>query len=144
MAVEGKLTGWLELIAASAVARGEALDLAFKQLCNENPNVERTDAVWNTDFTVPFQFQLTAWEETAPDFVEALDVELAPLLGLNEYLMFEEKVRYGARSATVRTILVTGNGTTYHDSRKWQKDLLEQAGIEVDASLSDSAEIDEG
>lgn len=52
---------------------------------------------------------ITCWDEPAPNFA-ALLRPLSDLMAEDEYLYFEEKVKFGHRGRTLRALLISGVG----------------------------------
>ncbi len=107
MAVEGKLTGWIELVSSTQLTRLDEIVGFMRKLAENDKSLEIVGL--ETDNGELAHADFTCWDEPAPNFATMLK-PLVDLLEEEEYLYFEEKVRFGQRGRTLRAILVTGVG----------------------------------
>jgi hypothetical protein len=144
MAVEGVLTGWIELVSATQLIRLDEVKAALKKLADDNPSLEivRLDAE-NDELS---HADITCWDEPAPNFA-ALLRPLVDLLEEEEYLYFEEKVKFGHRGRTLRALLVSGVGVFKAEQdalilllQERNNELSELNDDEEDESLGDNEE----
>ena len=132
MAVEGRITGWVELLDASEIMEAKRVNDLLNNLGAGDENWEAEPAKWNKSFNLPFEYEVTYWEEPMPDMASKLE-GVAELLAEGEYLIFEEKTRHVFNTEnSYRMILVVKDhvqfllGATFLDKFK---EALEQAAL---------------
>ena len=126
MAVEGKLTGWIELVSATELTREAEILAFFDKLAKDNKNLSVNQGAFSAE-----EASFVCWNEPAPNFASVLK-PLVDLLETNEYLYFEEKVRIGDRGRSLRAILVSGVGVF-----KAEEDALTMLLQQRDAALQE-------
>ena len=136
MAVEGKLTGWIELVSATELTREAEILAFFDKLAKENKSLEVNKGAFSSE-----EASFTCWDEPAPNFASALK-PLVDLLEMNEYLYFEEKVRIGDRGRSLRAILVSGVGVFKAEENALVL-LLQQRDIAMKEIEDDNPDIDD-
>lgn len=107
MALEGTLTGWIELISSTKLARLHEVKAALEKMAADNKNLEIVRLeIENDDLA---HADITCWDDPAPNFA-AVFRPLVDLLAPEEFMYFEEKVKFGHRGRTLRAVLVSGVG----------------------------------
>lgn len=121
-----EIRGWIELVDSSPFIRASDVakmleGLMFKTGCEADPLI-LDEAETN------FISYRAIFVDIPPDLAEVL-VPLSEVLHAEEYLVFEEKVRFGHREDTLRVIVVSGTGVYSVDSKKIKNEAMKLAGL---------------
>jgi hypothetical protein len=134
MAVEGTLTGWIELVSSTQLTRLNEIVVIMRKLAEDDKSLEIVGLeAANTELA---RADFTCWDNPAPNFA-ALFRPLVDLLEEEEYIYFEEKVKFGQRGRTLRAILVTGVGIF-----KAEQDALILLLQERNSEISSESDVD--
>jgi len=140
MAVEGKLTGWIELVSATQLTRLDEIVGFMRKLAEDDKSLEIV-GLETTDGELAHA-DFTCWDNPAPNFTTVFK-PLVDLLEEEEYLYFEEKIKFGHRGRTLRAILVTGVGVFKAEQDAMILLLQERNGEMDDEDDLDAADLDE-
>jgi len=140
MAVEGKLTGWIELVSATQLTRLNEIVGFMRKLAEDDKSLEI--ARFESSDSELAHADFTCWDNPAPNFA-ALFKPLVDLLEEEEYLYFEEKVRFGQRGRTLRAVLVSGVGVFKAEQDAMILLLQERNGEMDDEDDLDAADLDD-
>jgi hypothetical protein len=134
MAVDRKLTGWIELVSATQLTRLNEIVGFMHKLAEDDKSLEIARLESSDSELAHADF--TCWDNPAPNFA-ALFKPLVDLLEEEEYLYFEEKVRFGQRGRTLRAVLVSGVGVF-----KAEQDAMILLLQERDSEMDDEDDLD--
>lgn len=129
MSVSGRLMAWIELIDCTTITDYERVNTVLDGLVVDDENWECEGVQWNDDKSMVIAYEVTYWNDVPPDFATLVD-NLVKALQPDEHMTFEEKVRFGQRTTTMRTLLVSGKGVFCCDSSCMMETLQEIAESE--------------
>lgn len=122
------LTGWLELVDCTAISNATAVNDQLQLIGSGNADVEALPVLWNNEFTYPIQFAVV-WSNISPELSETLLRPLCDELVAGEYLLFEEKTKYGLKSFTLQVLLVCSRGVYIANSALLVCEAKRMAGL---------------
>jgi len=144
MSAAGRITGWLELLDASEILEAKRVNDLINDLGSDDENWESEPMGWNSDFTLPMQYEVVYWRDKMPDVALMLD-NVAELLCTSEYLLFEEKTRRALNDEnSYRMILVTKDNVQYLPGSIFQDKFREKINEVAEASKGRVDELDVG
>lgn len=109
MAVEGRITGWLQLAESSSLTNGNAVNDFLVKLREDDSDLEREQLVWDHGFTAPFPCTFTYWDGWPPDFATEL-AGLCQHLERGEYVVFQYMTRCQYYNDPMQVLMVTHKG----------------------------------